>query len=153
MIHLKTYKNSAEPTRVDKSRYLTYVDDITGHMRNSGSVISMDVKIVSSSAPNFNYVYIPELNRYYFVTNVEYIVTNLWEISLSVDVLMTYKNGITNLVAFVDRNEFNKNPYILDKKRVIVNGCDYVVDTVTNSLFVNESSGSYILTGLMIEGR
>lgn len=153
MLIIKVFKNSAEPNRVDKSEYLKYISDISGVMREGGSISSMSIRFQSETRPNFNYVYIEEFGRYYFVSNIEFVVNNLWEIQIDVDVLMTYKRGIRNLVAFVDRNEFNKNPYILDKKRVIVNGCDYDVKTVENSLFVSESNGSYILTGLMIEGR
>lgn len=153
MISLKLYKNSAEPNRVNKIDYLEYVTDILGTMRDGGSVSHMVIRIATPSIPDFNYIHIPELNRYYYVSDVEFIRTNLWDITLAVDVLMSYKEGILNLTAFVDRNEFNKNPYILDKKRVIVNGCDYIVDAVKNSLFISEGYGSYILTGLMIDGR
>lgn len=43
---------------------------------------------------NFNYCYIPKLKRYYFVEKININRSNLIEINLIEDVLMTYKNNI-----------------------------------------------------------
>lgn len=44
----------------------------------------------------FNYCYIEELERYYFIDNVSRIHSKIVEISLTVDVLQTYKDEILN---------------------------------------------------------
>lgn len=61
-----------------------------------------------------NYAYIPLFNRYYVITDIISVRTNIWQIRLSVDVLMSYKKQIRNLYAFVNRNEFIYNKYIKD---------------------------------------
>lgn len=43
----------------------------------------------------FNYAQIESLNRYYFIEDVKYIATDLWEIHLHCDVLMTYKDYLS----------------------------------------------------------
>ena len=42
----------------------------------------------------FNYAYIPDLNRYYFINNIESINNNVDVLLLEVDVLETYKADI-----------------------------------------------------------
>lgn len=46
-------------------------------------------------AGGFNYARIDNLNRYYFIEDVQYIAVDLWEIRLHCDVLMTYKNYLS----------------------------------------------------------
>ena len=71
---------------------------------------------------------------------------------MSVDVLMSYKEAIRGVNAFVDRNENTFNPNIIDKKRVIIQGVDTEVSTINNELFDNEIQ--FILTGFytVVEG-
>lgn len=45
---------------------------------------------------NFNYCYIPELKRYYFISSIKNINNRLWRLNCDCDVLMTYKQDILN---------------------------------------------------------
>lgn len=141
------YQNTAEDNRLDKTNYLTTVGTIYGIIREEASLIDLSVTIEVEQLPNFNYVYIPNFNRYYYVNDITSIRNNLWEISLSVDVLMSYKEAIRGVNAFVDRNENTFNPNIIDKKRVIVQGVDTEIYTVENDLFNENKNVSCILTG------
>lgn len=42
----------------------------------------------------YNYAHIPDLNRYYFINDVESVTLDIWQLRLSVDVLETYKADI-----------------------------------------------------------
>ena len=66
--------------------------------------------------PTFNYVYIPVFNRYYFVDNIVSVRNRLWRISMSVDVLMSFKEQILKQYGFVKRNEFSYNQNLVDDK-------------------------------------
>ena len=123
------YKNSAEVNRVDKTDYLTFIGTLTGKLRDRASIVNPTLTIQMSGVPNFNYIRIPKFNRYYYVTDIVSIVTNVWEVSLEVDVLMSFKTGILSCNGFVDRNEFNRNPYIVDNKILLELGQD-ITDTV-----------------------
>lgn len=51
----------------------------------------------------YNYLWVPEWHRYYFINDIVYGNTNLCELHCTHDVLATYKDDIENYVGFVDR--------------------------------------------------
>lgn len=55
---LTLYKNSAEPNRVNKFDYLTYVGELTGTLRESCSIVNPMITIEYNGVPDFNYVYV-----------------------------------------------------------------------------------------------
>lgn len=144
---LNLYNNTAESNRLDKTDYITPVGTLNGAMRDESSITDMTIVFESDSIPTFNYVYIPIFNRYYFVNDISTIRYKLWEISLTVDTLMTYKEAILACQGFVDRNEFASSPYIIDNKRVVKCGNTTSYTVVQNELFVG-NEGWYVLNGL-----
>ena len=146
---INLYQNTSEGNRVDKTNYLTQVGTISGALRSSTSINDLVITYESKSIPNFNYVYIPIFNRYYFVDDITSENYSLWTLALSVDPLMTYKEAILNCNGFVDRCESDFNANIIDKKRVVEEGNTIEVNTVTNELFTN-TSGTYIMTALLV---
>lgn len=147
---IELYQCSSEQNRVDKTNYLTSVGSLIGVLRDEASMSEMSITIQSKSLPVFNYCYIGVFNRYYFVTEITSINYGLWEISLSIDVLMSYKNALLQCKGFIDRNENTNNPYIIDKRRVIEQGQNITTTPITNELFT--FGGSYVFTGLGIQG-
>lgn len=129
------YNNTAETNRVDKTNYLTLVSEISGNLREETSLTDLVITIQQSEVPTFNYAFIKSFNRYYYVTDIASVRSNLWEISLSVDVLMTYKEALLNCTGFIDRNEFELSPFIVDNKRALEVGQEISTDFVTNSTF------------------
>lgn len=61
-----------------------------------------------------NYAYIPDFNRYYFITDIVSVGRNLWQVTMSVDVLMSYYGEIMDLTALIDRNEYDYRPTLDD---------------------------------------
>lgn len=61
-----------------------------------------------------NYGYIPEFNRYYFISDIISIRNNIWRLNMHVDVLMSYAKEIKKLKALIKRNEFDFNKLIVD---------------------------------------
>lgn len=142
------YKNSAEENRVDKTNYLELVGSLDGLLRDSSSIINLYISIEQIEVPEFNYIYIQALNRYYYVTDIESIRYGLWGISLTIDVLMSYKESLLNLNAFIDRNQFTFNQNIIDEKRVIEQGIDIEDISISNNVFDNDIC--YVINGLAI---
>ena len=64
------YKNSAEMHRVDKSAYLELVGTVSGVFRDETSITNISITIQYDTVIDFNYVYIPAFNRYYYVTDI-----------------------------------------------------------------------------------
>lgn len=81
----KRNKSTMVPTGsgVDKSIYL----------KDATTVIRPTIVVQTMDAVSYNYVYLTNWNRYYFVTDWMYI-KGRWEISLILDALASYKAGI-----------------------------------------------------------
>lgn len=62
----------------------------------------------------YNYAYIPEFKRYYYVERPETLAGTHVLLQLKVDVLMTYKVGIDNCDCVCERNEYLRDPKIND---------------------------------------
>ena len=62
---------------------------------------------------NYNYAYISDWSRYYFVTDWQYI-NGAWNVSLSVDALASFKTQIGNTRAYVIRSASHYNGNIVD---------------------------------------
>lgn len=137
------YQSTAEPERVEKTTFLTQVEEITGVLREGTSIINPSILVQKNSMPTPfpNYAYIPEFNRYYFIDNIITQRNKLWIIEMTVDVLMTYKTQILNLTATIARQEFNYNGLIIDNMRP--SECDTDVeyhDEWANDVFSVENS-------------
>lgn len=143
------FRQNCENIRIDKSEYLTQVAYYTGTLREETSLVSPIIRIATDVFKPCNYAYIGDFGRYYYITDIVSVRKGLWEISLSCDVLMTYRLGIKKAQAFVERNENTNNPYIIDKKRVVEEGIDVEEHTVTNELF-DKSTGSFVLVGFCL---
>lgn len=155
MFDLFLYQNKAETIRVDKFEDLVFHSAIQGVLRESSSVVNPIITIEFIGTPDFNYVYIPEFMRYYYVTDIVSVGNKLWQISLHTDVLMSYKNGILASRAFIERSESYSNPMLIDKERVVETGIDIETLEVPNRVYAfpgeNESLGEkfmYVMTGL-----
>lgn len=109
--------------KVDKDISIV-LDDIEGVLRNETSIIDPVIIIHTDNSEawrkQLNYAYIEEFGRYYYITNIVQVhgtkpsqaypsPTQLWEIHMHVDVLMSYKDQIRQQAAVVARqqNRFN----------------------------------------------
>lgn len=53
---------------------------------------------------DFNYCYIPQLERYYFIQSIDSVNAKIWRLTCECDVLMTYKADILASNARLRRN-------------------------------------------------
>lgn len=144
---LMLYKNSAEIERVDKSSYLTFISTLNGTLKESANIIAPQIRIEYANVVNFNYVYIPIWNRYYFVTDIQYGVKNMVVISLRVDVLMSHKNAIYNQRGLVARNEYTYNENLVDAERIVKN--NPIVDVIEATTFFNPDASQNIVVNVI----
>lgn len=131
------YKCSCEVNVVDKSQHMKLKRILEGTFRDSVSVSNVTVRVENNGDVDFNYAFIPEFNRYYFIDDIIVVNNKLADLVLTVDVLMTYKKGIYGLKCFVERNENQYNELLIDKKRIIEQGLDIEESTVENDFFIN----------------
>lgn len=106
---IRLLNNMSPPNYVSKS--ISPVTEIEGTLRDPTSILNPNIIIERSDPTGFNYFYIPEFKRYYFLDGVSSEYNNLVAISGTVDVLMSYASEIKAFNAVVKRNEnrFNLN--------------------------------------------
>lgn len=139
------YQNVSENHRVSKN--LTNALEYEGTLRNASSVIDPSFTIESiANLSNYNYCYIPDFNRYYFITSIDVLSPFLWGFGCHVDVLMTYASQIKECSAVIARQEFNYNLYLPDDKLMIE--CDRDIVTLGFPTELSPASGgkSFVIT-------
>src|SRR5574344_1501022 len=60
----------------------------------------------------YNYCYIQDLERYYFIESVERMNGTIYKIRVSVDVLKSYANQIENINAIITKSEKPNNNFV-----------------------------------------
>ena len=141
---LNLYQSKAESNHVDKTGYIHSVGQLTGTLRTSSNVVDPVVRIEYSQFPNFNYVYIPQFHRYYFVNEIVSVNHNIWDIVLHVDVLMSFKDVIRSQYGFIERNQYTFNKNEIDNLRTYENVPEYEYVEIQNNIFDVSSSGTTI---------
>ena len=63
----------------------------------------------------FNYCYCPNLERYYFISNIVFQKTGFVELRCDVDPLMSFKDDILNSTQLVTRQENKRQKYLPDQ--------------------------------------
>lgn len=98
-------------------------ESFTGQARDIVDVMNPVVLFDTPDVLRYNYAYIPELQRYYDITNRTAFREGLWEVSFSVDVLMSFRGDINQLNVVVDKQSMisNGNEYIDDSSLVAEN--------------------------------
>lgn len=64
----------------------------------------------------YNYVYVSEYGRYYFIDRIETTPTGFWVLSCRCDVLMSFADQILDLKGTVTRSESLFNMYLMDDR-------------------------------------
>lgn len=85
------------------NKTLTGSEQTTCDIINMTNIINPTI-VVNSRYISKNYVYINDLNRYYFVKDIT-ISNNMIIMQLSIDVLYTYKNEILHSTQYISRCE------------------------------------------------
>lgn len=89
------YVTGSESNALDKVLQNSY--ELQGSLRSESSIINPTFLVQANNVTQYNYCFIPDFNRYYFITDIVSIRTNLWRVSCRVDVLMSFKTQILNL--------------------------------------------------------
>jgi len=93
----------------------------TGTLKDNTSVVNPSVIFEFSAFPAYNYAYIQEFARYYWITDKTHVANNVWIITMHVDVLASYKNEIGGSSKYVLRSAAAFDGTISDFKYPIKN--------------------------------
>lgn len=116
---IEFYRTANENNRLEKTLTDKYIID--GTLKSDFDIINPVIVLKDSVIARYNYCYIPDLNRYYFIDKID-IVKNTLNVMLSIDVLMSYKEQIKELNVIVSASE--SNPYYNN----YINGYDVRTD-------------------------
>lgn len=143
-MNIKLCSSTSEIVAINKD--ISIIDDVSATIKGALSVENpvLILQYKSDIQPNVNYVYIPEYNRYYFVTDIINLTGGRYELHCKVDVLMSFKDYILNLSCIVDKqsSKDNANMY-LDDGSFVVQSKEFV-DTINFPRGFNDN-GEFIL--------
>ena len=106
---ITTYSNASEEHVLDKS--LTKINEnVSVILKDDSNVVSPTLITSQNISHNFNYIYISEFNRYYYVKNITYSQQRFY-IDCAVDVLMSFNADIKSLNVIANRSSSRFNVY------------------------------------------
>ena len=102
-MEIKLYTNNSEMNKINKN--LTNELSLTGSLRDVANIVNPVITIQIANISDYNYVYIPDFGRFYFISDIVVIRTGLYTLSLSVDVLESFKSEILNLPVILSNTQ------------------------------------------------
>lgn len=94
-MNINLYTNVSEKNKIGKT--LHNETTLSGSLRSDTSIIDPTIIICHTNPVVFNYAYILEFNRYYFINNIECFRSGVWRLSMHVDVLESFKTELENV--------------------------------------------------------
>ena len=76
--------------------------ELVGALREASSIIAPSI-LIQSNPIGYNYAYIPEFGRYYYIKNITAFRKGAYIVDLKCDVLMTFREEILNMSGIVSR--------------------------------------------------
>lgn len=136
------YYNASDDRVINKN--IIEGETFTGAPVDEVSVMQPVIRFENDGILRYNYAYIPELQRYYSIVDRTAFREGIWDVTFSVDVLMSFRGDINQLAVVVDKQsmEANGNEYIDDSSLVAEN---VMFQTVYNFPNGFNSTGEYIL--------
>lgn len=114
MVTVKTFVFDGNPNTVNKT--LTEQETVTGLLNASFDILNPVLRFKTRTPVSFNYCYINELQRYYFVKDVAQD-GDMCTVRLNVDVLFTYKDKILQATGTMVNGE-NSNSYSSNRSKI-----------------------------------
>lgn len=114
-LHTTKPRNSTALVATDPStETLCLLKDATSVLTPSLLIQGNAATFEGKNFPDYNYCYIEEFHRYYFIVNIASISSQLWQLDCEVDVLATYRTEIRQTRAFIKRAQVGYNPMLAD---------------------------------------
>ena len=127
-MNISLYKTNSEKNVV----YKTLTNEVNFSevtFKNPTEILNPVITISTAiDVEAYNYCYIPEFNRYYYISNITSVVNGLWTLNLSVDVLMSFKQYFAKFDVILKRSQTEYNKYINDGE--IVTAADNIISTI-----------------------
>ena len=106
---ITTYSNASEEHVLDKD--ITKINDqVSVVLKDDTNVLNPTLITSQNISHTFNYIYISDFDRYYYVKNITYSQQRFY-IECAVDVLMSFNSDIKGLNVIANRSSSRFNVY------------------------------------------
>lgn len=134
---LLLYRLNDEKDKLSKN--LIFIRLMFGDFKAPLGIKNIEIDVVNYDIDDsYNYVYIPKLKRYYYITNIQFINKDYTRLILQEDVLMSWKDLIKSQKMQITRYEFSDQKFITDDRLPLESRYQVTYkpldDTVNNSL-------------------
>ena len=138
---ITAYKLAEDGHHIPK--HFDLVTTLTGSVRGEITVETPIVRIEAPSA-DFNYIYIPDFKRYYYVLDKAHVRTGIVDLVCKVDVLQSHYKEIIKCPMIAERSDSTYNPMIVDANRI------FQQDTVHQYIHIGRFSDDFkaVLTAI-----
>lgn len=102
-MNLRLCVNNSEKNKMNKD--LTAGVTLSGTLRSESNVVNPSIVINIDNPTIYNYAYIEDFKRYYFITDYISLRTGIWQINLKSDVLMSFKDSILASNVLINNTE------------------------------------------------
>lgn len=114
-------------------------------LKDSTSITSPVLELKTATRPDYNYAYISDFGRYYYVTEWIYD-KGIWSCSLTVDVLTSWRSNILNTTAYVEYSSSSYSSNIIDPRMTSSEEKFYTHWEEPTESAVFSTNGCYILS-------
>lgn len=146
-LEIECYYSTVANNVVQKYQSTDQATRYAAVFKDGENVVNPSILVKTNTMPDYNYIHIPQLGRYYFVTDRIFVRAGLWELQLDVDVLQTYAELIYTLQALVDRQETDYNAMMIDTNIPIRQGYSIDYDEIENDVFDIYQTGTMDRSG------
>lgn len=150
-MNIVLYKNNSDKRALNK----TLVDELTVDnvrlLDGDNSLLSPQLIFSGVNVANFNYCFIPDFNRYYFISSVDVLDNRRFMIRCNVDVLMSFADDIKKLTVISGKAATNFNKFLSDslpisaKRNIIVKN---LTGGEINSAFITDVTNNIVISYL-----
>lgn len=127
---LTLYSMNENRNKIDKNLPDVHSENISFTARADFDILNPIIILSENDPRNYNYVFISELNRYYFIEKIEAIRNGVYKCFLHVDVLKTYSTSIKSLNADIIKSENPNEDYF---------NTEFSENTVVNEIMFNDN--------------
>lgn len=135
------YRLNSERDYIEKT--LKFITVIEGSFKAPLGIKNIDLDMYGYDIDNsYNYVFIPRLNRYYYISNILLVTKDYTRLQLQEDVLMSHKVLIKSQSAFISRYEGSTEDKLIDARRPLKDILE--VDDITSNITDTPSNNSLV---------
>lgn len=138
------YRLNDDKNKLNKN--LIPIDILEGKFTAPLGIKTLELDVVNYDIDNsYNYVYIPRLKRYYYVTNIQLTTKDHTRLLLQEDVLESHRDLIRSQNAFVTRYGGSTNSLLYDDRFPLVDSANTVYMKPSNTTGVNVVQFKYVM--------